>query len=317
MSLSLPSFVSLFSLLVSAVLGWSVVFRHVCVYVKCTQLSACLPVFVHLCFYFVIKNPISLHLSPRLISLCTHPDRMDQPNEDSAEGATGKMGSGGSFSMSARETGTLRFTPETLWEWLASRLRKRPASCFFFLGGLAEPFKSRMPYWHPKESLEEYVKLALHLSGSAFRVELAPEPAPFRELTESAPEPAPFREPTESAPEPAPFREPTESAPETAPFREPTESVPETAPFREPTEPSPFREPTESPPEPAPFRELTESAPEPAPFHSMSPQSPLRSVSPQSPPQSPLRSVSPRSPLSSVSPRSPLRSLSPLRSGSP
>ncbi len=38
-----------------------------------------------------------------------------------------------------------------------------------------------------------------------------PEPAPFRESTESAPEPAPFREPTGSSPEPAPFREPTES----------------------------------------------------------------------------------------------------------
>ncbi len=84
---------------------------------------------------------------------------------------------------------------------------------FFFLGGLAEPFKSRMPYWHPEESLEEYINLALHLSDSAFRVELAPEPAPFREPTESAPEPAPFREPTESAPEPAPFREPTQSVP--------------------------------------------------------------------------------------------------------
>ncbi len=103
-------------------------------------------------------------------------------------------------------------------------------------GGLVKPFKSRMPYWHPEESLEDYVNLALRLSGSAFRVELAAEPAPF---TESAPEPAPFREPTDSAPEPASFREPTESAPEPAPFREPTESAPEPAPFRKPTESAP------------------------------------------------------------------------------
>ncbi len=27
----------------------------------------------------------------------------------------------------------------------------------FFWGGLAEPFKSLMPYWHPEESLEEYI----------------------------------------------------------------------------------------------------------------------------------------------------------------
>ncbi len=96
-----------------------------------------------------------------------------------------------------------------------------------FWGGLVDPFKSMMPYWAPEESLEEYVNLALRLSGSAFRVESAPEPAPFREPTESAPE---------SAPGPAPFRGPTESAPESAPFREPTVSAPEPAPFREPTE---------------------------------------------------------------------------------
>ncbi len=95
----------------------------------------------------------------------------------------------------------------------------------FFWGGLAEPFKSRMPYWHPEDSLEGYINLALSLSGSTFRMESTPEPAPFREPTESAPEPAPPREPTESAPEPAPPREPTESAPEPAPPREPTESA--------------------------------------------------------------------------------------------
>ncbi len=47
----------------------------------------------------------------------------------------------------------------------------------FFWGGLAEPFKSLMPYWHPEESLEEYINRALYLRGSSFRVELAAEPA--------------------------------------------------------------------------------------------------------------------------------------------
>ncbi len=91
-------------------------------------------------------------------------------------------------------------------------------TCFmvFFWGGLAEPFKSLMPYWHPEELLEKYVNLALHLSGSAFRVELTAEPAPVREPTKSAPEPAPVREPTESASEPPPVRELTESIPEPA-----------------------------------------------------------------------------------------------------
>ncbi len=138
--------------------------------------------------------------------------------------------------------------PGTSWEWLTCLM-------IIFWGGLAEPFRSLMPYLVPEEMLEDYIYLALNLSGSAFRVELA---------AESAPEPAPFREPTESAPEPAPFREPTESAPELALFCELTESTP----FREPTEYAPdpglVREPTESAPEPAPVGEPTESAPEPA-----------------------------------------------------
>ncbi len=61
------------------------------------------------------------------------------------------------------------------------------------LGRLAESFKSRMPYQNPEELLEDYLNLALHLSGSAFRVELAAEPAPFREPTESTPETVLFR----------------------------------------------------------------------------------------------------------------------------
>ncbi len=141
----------------------------------------------------------------------------------------------------------------------------------FFWGGLAEPFKSRMPYWHPEESLEEYINLALNLRCSAFRVELAVEPAPAREPTE----PTPFLEPTESAPEPAPFLEPTESAPEPTPFHEPTESAPEPAPFLEPTEsapePTPFHEPTESAPEPAPFCELFVVGAVCSPVYSLSP----------------------------------------------
>ncbi len=47
----------------------------------------------------------------------------------------------------------------------------------FFWGGLAEPFKSGMPYWHPGESLEGYVNRALYLKGSSFRVEEAAMPS--------------------------------------------------------------------------------------------------------------------------------------------
>ncbi len=176
-----------------------------------------------------------------------------------------------------------------------------------FWGGLAEPFKSRMPYWVPEELLEDYINLALNLSGSAFRVELAAEPAPVQKPTESAPEPAPFREPTQSAPfreptqsapfrEPtqsAPFREPTQSAPfreptQSAPFREPTQSAPGPAPFREPMQSAPFREPTQSAPGPAPFREPMQSAPFREPTQSAPFREPTQSAPCPSPSHSPI-----------------------------
>ncbi len=47
---SLPSFVSLFSLLVSVVLCWSVVFRRVCVMLNCTTVL-CLPACLPACFF--------------------------------------------------------------------------------------------------------------------------------------------------------------------------------------------------------------------------------------------------------------------------
>ncbi len=70
LSPSLPSFVSLFSLLVSVVLCWSVVLHcmfHVCLF--CGSLPACLffsfgVVFVYICFILLLKRQIFLHLSP-------------------------------------------------------------------------------------------------------------------------------------------------------------------------------------------------------------------------------------------------------------
>ncbi len=88
---------------------------------------------------------------------------------------------------------------EYTWHfWEVARRSAMEKTCLlgFFWGGLAEPFKSRMPYWNPEESLEDYLNLALHLSSSAFRVDLAAKSAPFRDSAESAP----FREPMESAP---------------------------------------------------------------------------------------------------------------------
>ncbi len=99
---SLPSFVSLYSLLVSAVLCWSVVFHvsyvtwvfHVdCAPVLC--LPACLffpfgVVFVVHLFHFIIKALISSAFESSTSSLVT--ERISH-DEDSAEGATGNHGS--------------------------------------------------------------------------------------------------------------------------------------------------------------------------------------------------------------------------------
>ncbi len=137
---SLPLFVSLYSLLVSAVLCWSVVLRHVTFMFDCAPvfcLPACLPaclffpfgvVFVALLFHFIILNLISSALESSTSSLTwqngsatTRTQQRGQPWVQVIK-----------FSTSTRETRPLRFTPGTLWEWLASRLRRRPASwCFF------------------------------------------------------------------------------------------------------------------------------------------------------------------------------------------
>ncbi len=176
------SFVSLFSLLVSAVLCWSVVLRCAC-YVDCANsaLPACFfPLrgcFCSILFHFMIKTNHSLALdsSPSLspISLWQN---------GSARWGLRRGGNrqpwvqGGSFSTSARRL--------EHWGLCQAFVGGLPVGYgkglphVFFLGGLAKPFKSLMPYWHPEESLEEYINLALHPSSSAFRVELAPEPAP-------------------------------------------------------------------------------------------------------------------------------------------
>ncbi len=77
----LPSFVSLFNLLVSAVMCWSVVFRRVCMcYGDCySSLPACLffpfgVVFVHLFYFTIKKTRSSASESSSHLSLLTHPD---------------------------------------------------------------------------------------------------------------------------------------------------------------------------------------------------------------------------------------------------
>ncbi len=152
--------------------------------------------------------------------------------------------------------------------WEAARRLATEKTCLliFFWGGLAEPFKSRMPYWNPEMLLEDYLILALHLSGSAFMVESAAEPA--RDSSEAAASPHEAPDAAASAYETPDTAVPAHTAPEVAVS---THRTPEAAvsAHRSPkeAEPAPFREPTESAPEPALFREPRVSAPEPTPFH--------------------------------------------------
>ncbi len=84
---SLPSFVSLFSLLVSVVLCRSVILRHVCMLSVHSSLPVCFPLQGGFCsslFYLIIKKTLFLHLSPRLL-LSSIPDRRNSQYEDSAE----------------------------------------------------------------------------------------------------------------------------------------------------------------------------------------------------------------------------------------
>ncbi len=69
MSPLFPSFVSLFSLLVIAVLCWAVVLRRVCMLSVHSSLPVCFPLRGSFCslLYFIIKKTLFLHLSPRLI----------------------------------------------------------------------------------------------------------------------------------------------------------------------------------------------------------------------------------------------------------
>ncbi len=85
----------------------------------------------------------------------------------------------------------------------------------FFWGGLAKPFMSRMPYWHLEESLEEYINLALSLSGSAFRMQhplrsMSPE-SPFQSLFRSVSSRNPLQSPLRSVSPQGPLQSPRRS----------------------------------------------------------------------------------------------------------
>ncbi len=90
------------------------------------------------------------------------------------------MGPAGNLFNIRQVDGSIEEYAGQFWEVARRSATGKICLLVFFWGGLAKPFKSRMPYWNPEESLGDYLNLALHLSDSAFMVELALEPAPFR-----------------------------------------------------------------------------------------------------------------------------------------
>ncbi|KAF4109115.1 hypothetical protein G5714_010188 [Onychostoma macrolepis] len=69
----------------------------------------------------------------------------------------------GSSSISGRETGPSRIMRDFVEMARQSATEDLPHG--HLLGGLADPFKSMMPYWAPEESLEDYINLALQLAA--------------------------------------------------------------------------------------------------------------------------------------------------------
>ncbi len=94
------------------------------------------------------------------------------------------MGPAGKLINIRQGDGSIEEYARRFWEVARRSATEKTRLLVFFWGGLAEPFKARMPYWNPEESLEGYLNLALRLSGSAFRVESAAEPA--RDFSEAA-----------------------------------------------------------------------------------------------------------------------------------
>ncbi len=203
-----------------------------CVPFSVSQSSTCLIFFAFLGLFCCLLKYFFLHLYPDLVL----PRCLLSPSRDRIPTAMGPAGKLLNVCQGDRNIEDYARDFVGVARQLAT---EKTCLMIIFWGGLVELFKSRMTYWFPEELLEDYINLALNLSGSAFRVELAAEPASVREPMESAAEPAPVREPTESTLESAPVREPTGSAPEPALVWEPMESAKEPTPVREPTESGP------------------------------------------------------------------------------
>ncbi len=334
-SLSLPSFVSLYSLLVSAVLCWSVVFRvSYVVSVSCWLCSSLMPAcllvfplrggFCSSLVYFIIKRNNSLHLSPR-------------PH------LTWQNGSAKMRTQQRRGLG--RPPPDTISSPLYQRILQYEAlsSCrqqgndvrsfAVEFSGAAEGLG------YNDEALKDLFNSALdeplswwrmsgldHLTFGEFVEALARSPAKVAGVPQvvgdkaaAAPVAAdgaavPLMAAVKAAAHPrlprlvrkledSPMRSvraadssPTKPSPVVLEAMvERARSAPEPAPIREPTYSAP--EPAESAPEPAPIREPKESAPESAPIREPTESAPIREPTHSAPIQEPTHSAPEPAPI--------------------
>ncbi len=178
---------------------------------------------------------------------------------DSAEGATGNHGPGRKIPNVHQGDQTIEVYARDFVGVARQSATEEACLMVFFWGGLAEPFKSRMPYWHPEESLEGYVNLALSLSGSTFRME-SPQ-SPLRPVSRQSPLQSPLRPVSRQSPLQSPLR-----------------PVSRQSPLQSPLRPVSRQSPLQSP-----LRPVSRQSPLQSPLRSGSPRSPLRSGSPAGP----------------------------------
>ncbi len=242
---SLPSFVSLYSLLVSAVLCWSVVLRHVSFMFDCAPvfcLPACLlfpfGVVYVLLFDLVIKTLISSEFESSTSSLLT--ERISH-HEDSAE-----EGFGSPTTRHYLQPPIPTHPP--VWGHSgpgAHRLRSRARSA---------PWADRVRSRARSASWADRVRSRARSAPWADRVRSRARSAPWADAVRSRARSAPWADAVRSRARSAPWADAVRSRARSAPWADAVRSRARSAPWADAVRSRavPPREPTQSAPEPAP-----------------------------------------------------------------
>ncbi len=115
-------------------------------------------VFVVLCFVLLLKITILSAFESSTSSLVT--ERISHMRTQQ-RGQPATMGPGRKIPNVHQGDQTIEVYARDFMGVARQSATEEACLMVFFWGGLAEPFKSRMPYWHPEDSLEGYINLAL------------------------------------------------------------------------------------------------------------------------------------------------------------